>query len=101
MAEERETHTTERFYYADGKKVPLIPSSHYVAVRAGAQEGVLSSATAALAESLAKNVGPGRVLDIPEYNLLVVEVPSGRAIAATPATEAVHSLVAAQPVVEV
>jgi len=81
-----------QYYYADGKKVPLNPSRHYVAVQpsdAGAAERLAASVSPAGA--------PPQVFDLPEYNLVVVKVQDGAAASARPAEEAVRSLVSAAP----
>lgn len=66
----------QAFYYADGKKVPLASSTHFVAVRNGGREaGSASRAAAGIAESFTSTQRPARVIDLPEYNLTVIAVP--------------------------
>lgn len=82
-----ESSEPEAFYYADGKKVPLATSQHFVAVRSGAGEPAAAArAASGLAESLGSIHRPARVIDLPQYNLTVIAVPdappSGRAAAA-------------------
>ncbi|MFP2906733.1 S8 family peptidase [Pyxidicoccus sp. 3LFB2] len=91
MAEVREGRGSELFYYADGKKVPLAVSPEYVAVRAAGDEKS-SRAFTRLTESLSTRGGRGRVMELPEYQLVVVEVPGGTAKGASAELEQVRSL---------
>jgi len=94
MAEVREGHGTELFYYADGKKVPLAVSPEYVAVRAAAGDEKAARGVTRLAESLSTRAGRGRVMELPEYQLVVVEVPGGgaRGMGASAELEQVRAL---------
>ncbi len=67
----------ERFYYADGKKVPLVTSNHYVAVRSGSPDAVARLAGASVAESPSAMTVPPQVLDLKEHGLIVVQVANG------------------------
>jgi hypothetical protein len=60
--ESPQSRPAERFYYADGKKVPLVPSRSFAAVRAA--PGALSGER--LAAEMPAIVGRGRVFDLPE-----------------------------------
>ncbi|MGH3118392.1 MAG: S8 family serine peptidase, partial [Gaiellales bacterium] len=68
---------TERFYYAEGRKVPLVQSRRFVAVQrpSAAAEGEPEEAAAAMASTLGFLADGGRVLDLPEYNLAVIALP--------------------------
>ncbi|MBN1207219.1 MAG: S8 family serine peptidase [Myxococcaceae bacterium] len=77
MAEVRKGNETELFYYADGKKVPLAVSPEYVAVRVAGEEEAATRALTRLTDSISTRAGRGRVLELPEYQLVVVEVPGG------------------------
>ena len=95
MAEVREGHGSELFYYADGKRIPLTVSPEYVAVRATGDEKATRALTR-LTESLRTRAGRGsRVLELPEYQLMVVEVPGGgtRGAGGSEELEQVRSLV--------
>jgi len=76
------------FYWADDEKIPLTPSTQYLAVRgAGAAESV--------AKSLSTFAAPATTLDFPEYNLSVVAVPPGATRAARASTlESARSMIA-------
>jgi thermitase len=84
---------SERYYYADGRKVPLVRSTKFVAVRA---EGETErAAVMARAQSAFAGVaGPGRVYDLPQYGLAVIAVNGG---AGGPASGDVVRALSAQP----
>src|SRR5687768_5868253 len=58
------------FYWADDEKIPLTPSTQYLAVRGAA-------AAETVARSLSTFAAPTTTLDFPEYNLSVVAVSPG------------------------
>jgi thermitase len=67
---------SQPFYYADGEKVPLVPSQHFVAVRSDEKDGgTASHAASGIAESFGSTQQPVRVIDLPQYNLTVIAVP--------------------------
>jgi thermitase len=67
----------ERFYYADGVKVPLVPSTQFMTVKASPAEGA-RRAESRIADMLSSVVGPGDVFDLPQYNLKVIKMTGGR-----------------------
>src|SRR5512138_1691290 len=82
------------FYWANDEKIPLTPSTHYVAVRGAA-------AAQTVARSLSSFAEPATAVDFPEYNLSIVAVPPGAAGAArASALESVRSLLAGTADVE-
>ena len=96
------SNTEERFYYADGKKIPLVASGHYVAVRSDSPDAVERMAAASAAESFSTLAGPPRVFDLKEHGLIVLQVANGggprEAGFTTPvAAEAVRAFVGSQP----
>ncbi|WP_164017959.1 S8 family peptidase [Pyxidicoccus trucidator] len=91
MAEVLEGQGTGLFYYADGKKVPLAVSPEYVAVRATGDVKA-SRALTRLTESISTRAGRGRVMEVPEYQLVVVEVPGGATRGASAELEQVRAL---------
>jgi thermitase len=101
MAEE----TTQQFYYASGEKIPLVRSRHFLAVEAEdpASPEASSEASARIASAVTGFAGPGRILDLPEYNLTVISLPenggleSPAAGADTPPIESIRAAVSAQP----
>jgi thermitase len=107
MTEQSPSHisTGERFYYADGKKVPLILSHQFVAVRSNAPDGAARLATVGMADSPSPMGPPTQVFDLPEYNLIVVRVGEGGTMGVAPSSElpsieAVRSFVSSQPDLE-
>jgi thermitase len=64
----------EHYYYADGERVQLVPSRRYVAIRP-AHAGATTMDAAAVAESLPFAASPDRVIELPEHDLVVIEVP--------------------------
>lgn len=100
MTDQVNTANVEQFYYADGKKIPLTPSRHFVAVRTEAHNGEARMRAASLAQALSEVTSVGEVFDLPDYNLMVVKVPdmpAPRTTAIAPPIEAVSSFVNAQP----
>lgn len=92
----------ERFYYADGKKVPLVTSNRYVAVRSGSPDAVARLAGASVAESPSAMTVPPQVLDLKEHGLIVVQVangagPRGSRFTAPVAVDVVNSFISSQP----
>lgn len=63
----------ERYYYADGEKVPLVRSTRFVAVRAEG-EAARAGAIARAHSALAGVAEPRRVFDLPQYGLAVIAV---------------------------
>ncbi|MEN9933523.1 MAG: hypothetical protein RLZZ387_102 [Chloroflexota bacterium] len=92
MSSESQSETT-RFYYADGKKVFLEPSRHYVAVQS--TEGATESGPAILSQSLPPTISPAQVMHLPEYNLIVVEVSPAAVLSGD--ADAVRAMADAQP----
>lgn len=84
----------DQFYYADGKKIPLAPSSHFVAVRTDADNGTMAGR---LSQSLSAFSTPSEVVALPQYNLAIVRVAAvpGAANASLP-VDAINSFVRAQ-----
>ena len=67
----------QTFYYADGKKVLLASSQHFVAVRSDAKEPAATArAASGIAESFSSTQRPARVIELPQYNLTVIAVPA-------------------------
>ena len=64
---------SERYYYADGRKVPLVRSTKFVAVRAEG-EGERADAMARARAAFTGVAGPRRVFDLPQYGLAVIAV---------------------------
>ena len=96
------TNTEQRFYYADGNRVPLMPSSHYVALRSQAPDAASRVAAALAPASHSPMAVPPQVFDLKEHGLIVVQVANSvGARAATPTTpvlpEAVNALMSSQP----
>ena len=71
MANSTETLPTQLFYYADGEKIPLVPSPHFVALRADDASEVASAMSAGTTDIHQ----PLQVLDLSEFNLVVLQVP--------------------------
>jgi thermitase len=96
---------TQRFYYANGEKIPLVPSRHFLAVEAEGSPSLEASseASARIASAVTGFAGPGRILKLPEYNLTVISLPenggleSPAADADTSPIESIRAAVSAQP----
>ena len=89
----------DSFYYADGKKIPLTPSRHFIAVQTDT-ENAREMSTIGLANSLSSVTGIDQVVELPQYNLAVVKVPDTdtRGMAGmTAPIEAVNFFVNSQP----
>lgn len=85
---------SDQFYYADGKKIPLEPSSHFVAVRTDSGNGMMA---ARLSESLSGFATPSEVVPLPEYNLAIIRVAAVPGAANSPLpVNAINSFVNAQ-----
>ncbi|RUR79119.1 hypothetical protein PCC6912_32930 [Chlorogloeopsis fritschii PCC 6912] len=100
MTDQVSTANVEQFYYADGKRIPLTPSHHFVAVRTEAHNGEARMQTANLAQALSAVTSVGEVFEIPDYDLMVVKVaetPTPRTTAIAPPIETVNSFVNTQP----
>lgn len=107
MAKQNPSHlsTAERFYYADGKKVPLARSRQFVAVRSDAPDAAARLAKVGMAGAPSPMEAPTQVFTLPEHNLVVVRVaersPMGVAQpSAFSSIEAVRSFVSSQPDLE-
>ncbi len=87
MPNETETQQAQSFYYADGEKIPLVLSTHFVALRAEDEESAASIASAMSVRS-ADVHQPVQVLDLTEFNLIVLQVPGNGAAAAAGAMAA-------------
>ncbi len=64
---------SEHYYYADGERVSLTPSRRYVAIRADRTDARMMGAQE-VAESLPFAASPDRVIELPEHDLVVIEV---------------------------
>jgi subtilisin family serine protease len=96
MADEQETQ--ERFYYANGEKIPLVPSRAFVAVKAAAPHEEATAAATRIATEAGEDVrAPGLVLDIPEHELVVIALPNGERGDAPRRAETVASSARAAP----
>jgi len=84
---------SSQFYYADGKKVPLEPSSHFIAVRTDDSNGMMA---ARLSESLSSFATPGEVIALPQYNLTIIRAVAGPGAATASLPMGIQSLVSAQ-----
>ncbi|WAL60486.1 S8 family peptidase [Thermocoleostomius sinensis] len=87
---------TQPYYYADGKKVFLTPSQHYVAIQTSDREEHEGAAIRQLAEQLSPVAMPGEVLELPQYHLTIVKVADNHSRSAA-ASETVRSFVDSQP----
>lgn len=66
--------SSEQFYYADGKKIPLVPSPHFIALPADSGDAVANVSERVAAQSADVNQ-PVKVLDLTDFNLVVLQVP--------------------------
>jgi subtilisin family serine protease len=64
----------EKYYYADGRKIPLEVSDRFMAVKTGESAGEAVSTLAARASS---TMAPIQVHEVPEYGLSVFILPNG------------------------
>lgn len=71
--------TIERFYYADGERVPLRKSTHFVALRTEHGHDATESAAVLATASTRDTQQPTAVLELAEYDLVVLDLPSGAA----------------------
>jgi hypothetical protein len=86
------------FYYADGKRIPLVPSKKYLAVQSG-NPGVAARMAATATTS---TMNPTQVFELPEYNLVVVKIPDSAGSVPSNGTvpgagDALRSFVSTQP----
>jgi thermitase len=95
MADEQEAQ--ERFYYANGEKIPLVPSRTFVAVKAAAPREEATAAATRIATEVGDIQAPGLVLDIPEHELVVIALPDGERGEAPGRAETVASSARAAP----
>jgi thermitase len=95
MADEQEPQ--ERFYYANGEKIPLVPSRTFVAMKAAAPHEEATAAATRIAAEAGDIQAPGLVLDIPEHELVVIALPDGERPEAPARAETVASSARAAP----
>lgn len=87
---------SERYYYADGKKVPIVASQRFVAVRSA--DPAAEAATASkLKAALPGAAALGQVIELPEHNLTVVALEGEAQGSRLAATETMRNYVSAQP----
>lgn len=87
---------SERYYYADGKKVPIVASRRFVAVRSA--DWAAEAATASkLKAALPGAAALGQVIELPEHNLMVVALEGEAQGSGLAATETMRNYVSAQP----
>jgi thermitase len=67
----------ERFYYADGEKVELVPSRRFIAVEPRGEFEEAEAVAGRIATAAAEAPGGGRVIDLPEHNLVVIALADG------------------------
>ena len=86
----------DKYYYADGRKIPLEVSDRFMAVRA--DEGARGR-LGAMAARASSTMAPVQVHDVPEYGLSVLILPNGGTPAAArgAAREALSAMVGAEP----
>ncbi len=91
----------EGFYYADGEKIAIVPSSHFVALQSNSPDAAERMSSLSAAGTSANLNGPAGVFDLKEYGLVVLQVANGTAganFAAPNATAAVlEAFVSNQP----
>ena len=85
----------DKYYYADGRKIPLEVSDRFMAVRA--DEGARGR-LGAMAARASSTMAPVQVHDVPEYGLSVLILPNGGTPAAArgAAREALSAMVGAE-----
>jgi thermitase len=83
----------ERFYYADGEKIPLVPSRRFVAMEARGELGEASEAAERIATVTADVQGGGRVIDLPEHNLVVIALADADQAAAAAPVDRIESAI--------
>lgn len=97
--------STERFYYANGQKVPLNVSTRFLAVRSSGEGAAARSAAAEIANRLSTLSAPAQVMEVPEYSLTVIALPVGApgvaAAGGSAGMEALRAMVATDPAVTV
>lgn len=102
MASKNQPVSTERYYYADGRKVPLNVSARFLAIRGTGEGASARNVAAGIAERLSTMSAPAQVLEVPEYSLTVIALPPATAGAATAKAgeaglETLRAMVAAEP----
>ena len=102
MATKNQPASTERYYYADGRKVPLNVSARFLAIRGAGEGSTARSVAAGIAERLSTMSAPAQVLEVPEYSLTVIALPpttAGAAVAKAgeAGLETLRAMVAAEP----
>jgi thermitase len=96
---------TQHYYYANGEKIPLVRSRHFLALEAdeSTPPEAGTEAGARIASAVTGFAGPGRILDLPEYNLTVISLPENGGLASpatgvdTPPIESIRAAVSEQP----
>src|SRR5262245_34867290 len=85
-----------KYYYADGRKVPLEVSDRFIAVSAGAEA---RATMGALASRASRTMAPVQVHDVPEYGLSVLILPNGGtpAAARSATRQALDAMVGSDP----
>ncbi len=102
MASKNQPASTERYYYADGRKVPLNVSARFLAIRGAGEGSAARKAASGIAERLSTMSAPAQVLELPEYSLTVIALPPATAGAAMAKAgeaglETLRALVASEP----
>jgi hypothetical protein len=90
--------SNDQFYYADGRRIALQPSPHFVAIQGSSVAA--PEAEVASRVSAATGIRPPAVLELPEFDLVVVEVPGGSAAGAAAVLGPLAAAAATQPVYE-
>jgi len=90
-----------RYYYADGRRIPLVPSREFVALKADSP-GTRAAVDSRMANILSTIPGGAQVFDLPEHHLKVVRVPRTNGAAADEGTRGgqIRSMLTQQPEVE-
>jgi len=71
------TETTDKYYYASGKKIPLSVSTRFVAVKASENSKDAPSAAAAVADRIRDAAAPVQVLRVPGHNIALLTLAAG------------------------
>lgn len=98
MPTSTEPQSAQSYYYADGERIPLVPSPHFVAIRAEDEDAAAELASAMAARSTDVHQ-PVQVLDLSEHNLIVLKV-DGDGAAASAFAAAMDGAQAGPPVFE-
>jgi thermitase len=73
--------TPHRFYYANGKKIPLAPSPRFMAVRSRGHSGEEAAAAATAVLTATTPSHPPHVMALPGYDLAIIALESSSAAA--------------------